>query len=62
VNLYSLEKGAHAVKRNVDARDVDVFAVYVFLYFPFYCLIVLFGLTTTKLNKLYYYYYYYYYY
>jgi len=50
------------VKRNVDARDVDVFAVYVFLYFPFYCLIVLFGLTTTKLNKLYYYYYYYYYY
>jgi len=32
------------------------------LYFALYCVIVLFGLTATKLNKLYYYYYYYYYY
>ena len=39
---------------------VDVFVLYVFLYFSLYCLIVLFGLTTTKLNKLYCYYYYYY--
>jgi len=42
VNLYSLEKGAHAVKRNVDARDVDVFAVYVFFVFSIllpYCAI-----------------------
>jgi len=30
-----------------------------FLYFSLYCLIVLFGLMTTKLNKLYYYNYYY---
>ena len=40
---------------------IDVFVLYVFLYFSLYCLTVLFGLTTTKLNKLYYYYYYYYY-
>jgi len=34
---------------------VDVFVLYcMFLYFPLYCLIVLFDLTTTKLNKLYY--------
>jgi len=31
------------------------FCIVYFLYFSLYCLIVLFGLTTTKLNKLYYY-------